>query len=102
MPNLESVQRRLWLAAELRAAHAGFGIAPDCAEHLRSFINAGTETLNVEGYLQDVARLDLAEANVVSFTSQMIIEAITLGLNELHEPTFFAAKLALCPIWPFC
>jgi hypothetical protein len=102
MVTLELVQNRLWLAAELRAAQAGFGIAPDCTLHLRGFVDAGAVTLMAEGHLQDATRVALAEANIIAFTSRMVVEATTLGLTELHEPTFFAAKSALCPIWPFC
>jgi hypothetical protein len=100
--NLDFVQRRLWLAAEFRAAQAGFEIAPDCAVYLRGFIDDGAGALRSQGYLDDAARVALAEANIIAFTARMIVEATSLGMSELHEPTFFAAKLDLCPIWPFC
>lgn len=55
-----------------------------------------------EGYTDDDRRVALADANIVAFTTRMIIEARERRLPRLHEPTFFAARSALCPIWPFC
>lgn len=98
----KQIERRLWLAAEYRAAQNYFEIAPDCADPLKEFIRGGVEMLVTKGHADDDMQIGLAEANIVAFTTRMIIEARTLNLTRLHEPTFFAARSALCPIWPFC
>jgi hypothetical protein len=102
MPVAEQIEERLWLAARDRAAQNHIEIAPGSADHLREFIHGGVETLVAKGHSPDETEIALAEANIIAFTTKMIIEARTLNLTELHEPAFFAARSALCPIWPFC
>ena len=102
MPTVDQIERRLWLAAERRAAQGYLEIAPDCASHLRDFIRGGAERLVAEGKGEDELQISVAEANIISYVTTMLIEARTRALVQLHEPTFFAARSALCPIWPFC
>lgn len=103
MATKASVERRLWLAAQHRAAEFGFTFAPDCRQvHFRPFLANGVDRLSREGYLDDPVRVALAEANIVAFTTQMIVEAQELGLPRLHEITFYQANSQICPLWPFC
>ena len=102
MPTADRIEHRLWLAAEYRAAQSYLEIAPDCATHLRSFVHDGVQRVVAEGHENDDLRIILAEANILAFVTRMIIEARALNLPRLHEPTFFAARSALCPLWPFC
>ena len=102
MPTADQIERRLWLAADYRAAQSNLDIAPDCAAHLRSFIRSGVDRIVAEGHNNDNLRISLAETNIRGFTMRMIIEARQINVPQLHEPTFFAAKNALCPLWPFC
>jgi len=50
----------------------------------------------------DGAKLKEAEWNFGKLLDEMTLEAGRLGLNELHEPTFFYALQKLCPLFPFC
>lgn len=103
MATKASVERRLWLAAQHRAAEFGFTFAQDCRQvHFKPFLAAGVDKLAREGHLDDPVRMALAEANIVAFTTQMIVEAQELGLKRLHEETFHQAHSRICPLWPFC
>lgn len=99
---LQDTEWSLWQTAETTARRAGFGIAPDCASHLRGFIASGVARLRDDGRLGDDSALNETRANLVTFVERMVIEARTLNLTELHEPTFFRALSQLCPLWPFC
>jgi hypothetical protein len=82
---------------EDRARAASLGIAPHCASLLDRLAamaeQAITKTPNRE---QEVLQaVDL-------WIDEMITEARRLGLPDLHEQTFEAARLKLCPIFPFC
>lgn len=92
----------LWASANASALLLGYSFAPDCAEHVRAFIRQGLASLAAQGLSADPGSLLKARANLSILVSRMVVEAQQLGFKELHEPTFFAAKAALCPLWPFC
>lgn len=102
MSSKTKIERRLWLAAEHRAAQASLEIAEDCAYHLQAFIGQGAETLKKKNLIDDPDQVALAETNIVAFVTRMIIESRRQRLDSLHEPTFFKAREVLCPIFPFC
>ncbi|MBM4275501.1 MAG: hypothetical protein FJ134_13730 [Deltaproteobacteria bacterium] len=100
MATRDAVERRLWAAAQYRAAELGF--APDCEIFVRDLVRQGADRIAAEGFLNDEDRIAVAEANVKRFVSEMMIEARFMGLAMLHEPTFFKTLNSLCPMWPFC
>ena len=102
MPTVDQIEQRLWRAAEKRAVDGYLRIAPDCISLLRDFIRGGAERVVAEGKGEDEEQIAVAETNIISYVTTMIIEAKTREMSRLHEPTFFAAHSALCPIWPFC
>ena len=103
MATKASVKRLLWLAAQHRAAEFGFTFTQDCRQgHFMPLITDGVDKLYQEEHQHDPVRIALAEANIVAFTTQMIVEAQELGLKRLHEETFHAAHPSICPLWPFC
>lgn len=102
MPTKDMVELRLWLAAQHRAAEFGFTFAEDCQEgHFKPFLSEGVRKIEEEGYLNDPVRIAFAEANIVAFTTRMILAAQEMQFDQLHEPTFFDARV-MCPLWPFC
>jgi len=100
MATFDAATRRLWAKAQYRAADMGF--TPDCRNLVENLVNNTARQLEADGFLADKDRLAVAEANMERFVSEMIIEAKTLGYNELHENTFAAAMNRLCPLWPIC
>jgi hypothetical protein len=90
---------RFWNLAQ--AQTAGFGFAPDCELLLRGFIQQGVGRMVAEGAAGDEHKIHQAESNLSRFIDEMTREAMRMGLRELHEPTFGAAR-GLCPLWPFC
>jgi hypothetical protein len=102
MPSENLIERALWAAAVHKAALAGLGIAPGCEAELKKFIKTGVQTISTENHAADPDYLAFADANLSAFVARMIIEARKQGMSDLHEGTFFATKLSLCPLWPFC
>jgi hypothetical protein len=96
------IRRRLFLTSQLTALRYGYKFASDCRVHFKNFINDGVERIVQENSTEDEIRLDQAEANILAFTMQMVLEARESGSALLHEPTFFGAKKLICPLWPFC
>jgi hypothetical protein len=96
------IRRRLFLASQLTALRHGYNFARDCQVHFKGFISDGVERIIQEKSTEDEIRLDQAEANIVAFTMQMVLEARKSDLSSLHEPTFFDARNLICPLWPFC
>ena len=77
-------------------------IDPGCRQHLEQLIQQAAQRVRGEGLASDPARLLEAETNFRRLLTEMTRQAGVLGLQELHEPTFFNALSRLCPIWPFC
>lgn len=96
------LRAELWNLAVETAARKGFGIAPDCATHLRDFIDRGSQRLEAETGFQDPLKVDEARRNLAKFVEGMVATAQAMALTELHEPTFFRTLSILCPLWPFC
>jgi hypothetical protein len=97
-----TLERLLWSAAQYQAARLGFGFSDDSSGHVADLIRGGVQRVETEGYLEDTLRIALAESNIISFTTRMAIEARQMNLLELRESTFWAARNAICPLWPFC
>jgi hypothetical protein len=87
----------LWTIVDTIVAGSGLTIEPQCEQLLRTFVAQG-ET----GLIAFPDRRAEAVGNLSRFLAEMIDESRSQGLNALHEPTFYAAKLKLCPLWPFC
>jgi hypothetical protein len=100
MATVDSVQRRLWARAQLRAAD--FGFAPFCETLVKDLTTDSANTLANEGYLSDPERLSIAEQNIDRFIKEMIDEARRKGYDQLHEDTYHFARARLCPLWPLC
>ena len=100
MATVDSVQRRLWARAQLRAAD--FGFAPGCENDVKNLTTNAANTLANEGYLSDPERLNIAEQNIERFIKEVIDEARRKGYDQLHEDTFAFARARLCPLWPLC
>jgi hypothetical protein len=98
MPN--DLEARFWKLAETQTA--GFGFTPVCETLVRNFIRYGVENLMREGLANDEFRIHEAEVNLSRFINTMTQEAMRLGLRQLQETTFEAARNGLCPLWPFC
>jgi hypothetical protein len=96
------LKSHMWRAAQYRAASFGYEITPSCEHHLRPFLEDGIDELMKAGQQESAANVAVAEANVFALVTRMVIEAQVMHLDALHEPTFFAAKQFLCPLWPFC
>lgn len=77
-------------------------IDPGCERHLSQLIIQAAHQVAAEGHAANPRKLWEAENNFRKLLTEMTREAGVLGLNELHEPTFFNALSRLCPIWPFC
>jgi hypothetical protein len=90
-------QMDLWTIVDTIVAGSGLTIGPDCEKDLRSFVAQG-ET----GIITFPGRRAEAVGNLSRFLAEMIDESRSQGLDGLHEPTFFAAKAKLCPLFPFC
>lgn len=95
-------EQQLWEVAESSARRAGFGIAPDCATHIRNLVRQGVAQLTAENRLTDPVAQEKTRTHLTLLISEMVDEARRLGWIELHEPTFFKALSELCPLWPFC
>ena len=95
-----SLQRRLEATALYQAAD--FGFAPGCWSLVQSFVTTGVQQIVNSGALDDDVKIALAEADLLRFVAEMMVEAQNSGLTELHENTYDAAKLRLCPLFPFC
>jgi hypothetical protein len=96
---MNAVERRLWAAAQYRAA--AYGFSPACENLLLSFISAGAQNLG-QAVLLNTAQMASVETNLMRFVDAMISEAHRNGQVELHENTFGFATNSLCPLWPFC
>ena len=90
-------QMDLWTIVDTTVSASGLTIAPDCEHHLRAFVWQGEA-----GITSFPDRRAEAVGNLLRFVAEMIDESRSQGLDGLHEPTFFAAKMKLCPLWPFC
>ena len=77
-------------------------IDPGCRQHLVQLIDQAAQRIEAEGFDSDPGKLWEAETNFRRLLTEMTRQAGALGLQELHEPTFFKALSSLCPIWPFC
>lgn len=97
---MDDLREALWMVADDTAVAFGFSFEPGCQQHLRGFLDAGANAIESEGLSPE--RMSLAKFNTVLFVTSMVAEARRTGLLELHEPTFFAVRDRLCPIWPFC
>lgn len=86
-----------WIIVEQEMERAGMTIAPACEHALRQHLFSGENLLFMER-----EREEEAEENVRRFVREMIAEARSLGLSELHENTLAAAMSRLCPLWPIC
>jgi hypothetical protein len=90
-------QMDLWTIVETTVMASGLTIFPDCEQLLRDFVAQGEI-----GLASFPNRRAEAVGSLQRFVAQMIEESRSQGLDGLHEPTFFAARLKLCPLWPFC
>lgn len=77
-------------------------IEPGCEQHLTQLIRDAAQRVEVQGFAADPGKLWEAENNFRMLLTEMTRQAGALGLQELHEPTFFNSLSRLCPIWPFC
>lgn len=107
MPNIE--QTRLLTVAELSARFLGYAFEPGCWSLMEEALaNFGTNLPlpatdpAAQTVLTADDRLRLAEARTAEWVGVMVQEALRIGMRELHEPTFGATALRLCPFWPFC
>ena len=73
-----------------------------CQQHLDSAIQQAMQRVQAEGVASDPAKLLEAETNFRRLLTEMTRQAGQMGLQELHEPTYFQAMASLCPLWPFC
>jgi hypothetical protein len=96
---MDALERRLWAAAQYRAA--AYGFKPACETLLRDFISAGVRNAG-QAVMLNTAQAAMIEANLVRFVDAMIAEAQRNGLQELGETTFHFAFSSLCPLFPFC
>jgi hypothetical protein len=96
---MDPLERKLWAAAQYRAA--AYGFEPQCEAMLKAFISAGVQNLGPT-VLINTAQTAMVEVDLIRFIDAMISEAQRTGLKELHEPTFIFAQQSLCPLWPFC
>ena len=79
------------------ASSANLPIAPGCDFALDQMLGRALPILQSQP-----ERLPEATQNLRQFVREMVAEARRTGLTELHEPTFIAAQMSLCPLWPFC
>lgn len=98
----QAFEVRLLAAAVSAAARNGFMFAPDCYQFTQDMVVTGVQRLFQEGRISDSRSLAQAEGNLVVFVEEMADAARIMGLQRLHEPTFFQAQKKLCPLWPFC
>lgn len=97
---VEDVERRLWAVALYYASDYGFN--PPCEKELKELIRKGAEKVETEGFLDNEKKLELAEKNVTSLISKMIVEAQQSNFPILYEVTKEKALIKLCPLWPIC
>lgn len=102
MATQQILETRLLASTYHRVAMANLTIASGCESHLRDFVIVGVQELIARGFGSSEVKVALAEARLSHFVAEMIDRAASAGDSELHEPTFFAARNSLCPLWPFC
>jgi hypothetical protein len=87
----------LWEIVVSELAANNMGIAANCLQLLQAFVRAAELQL-----ANSPSRAAEAEQNLRQFIQAMIQDAGIHGWSELHEDTFYGAKLKLCPLFPFC
>jgi hypothetical protein len=124
MQNASEIFEELWLTAQEAVYKGGYLIAPECEADLRSLIESGTARLEADAQVDAPAEIQAAKQRIEQIVAAMIEEAktttyaateayATAGVNEgieyqpeaplvLHEHTLLAARVKLCPCYPFC
>lgn len=80
-----------------KAKRAGLGVGMDCEQEVRRFITRADPI-----YRSSPQDRDVIKQNFAGFVDVMIGEAENLGIDELRERTFHAARIKVCPLFPFC
>lgn len=76
----------------------GLGVGPDCESEVSRFIMPQDQLYRSSTSRQ---RMEIQE-NFRRLATEMVHEAGRRGLLELRETTFHAARMKLCPLFPFC
>lgn len=96
------LNQRFRRVVEHETSRRSVRVTSGCAYYLEGFIHDGVKKLIADGSACNEQSIKKAESNLANFVKAMIDDASLKGRPELHENNFYAARIALCPIWPFC
>jgi hypothetical protein len=100
-----SIEHELLETALSEIQSQNLQITSGCRDYLEGFIKQGaTNFAGVSDLEAAQADLGSAEAreNLIRFVNQMIGYAISQGVTELHEDSFWNVRNRVCPLFPFC
>jgi hypothetical protein len=80
------------------AKAAGLGVGRDCESNVRGFITPQDQLYRTSPPPQKA----VIQTNFRRFVQEMVEDAKRRELDELRERTFDAARIKLCPLFPFC
>jgi hypothetical protein len=90
-------------AASHRAAQFSLVISQECLSLVVDFAQRGVSRMAEEGRLKSEIHVALAESNMVSFATVMVMEALEADGKSILPAAFSAARSFFCPrFWPFC
>lgn len=92
----------LWRVVEQALEQLRMGISDSCAVGLRGLIERAVLRIREDGLPFSHGILLDTSFNLLLFVGTMAQDAKSKGLTRLEEHTLQAARLSLCPIWPFC
>ncbi len=82
---------RLWTYSQLYTLSKGFTFSPKCEQDFKALLSQVVSKIGAD--------LGRAVASTTLLLDAMMRSAIS---KVLSENTLQGAKLALCPLWPFC